>query len=157
MHARAGLLLVVLCALCRGETPKAGAYEVETFTRDWKDAKRKDREVPVRFYVPKKAKGPLPVVIFSQGLGGSRDGAGYLGKHCASDGFVCVYVQHRGSDELVWKGKAKPMEELKKAITPGNLIARGDDVRFVIDQFAALNKDDEKLKGLLDVERIGMS
>src|SRR4051812_40026410 len=101
---RAMLLLTLVAAVGQGEVPKAGPYAVETFTLDWKDAKRKDREVPVRLYVPQKAKGPRPVVIFSHGLGGSRDNAAYLGKHWASHGFVCVYVQHRGSDELVWKG-----------------------------------------------------
>ena len=67
----------------------AGPAAVETVAYDWHDAKR-DRRVPVKIYYPKTGNGPFPVIIFSHGLGGSREGYEYLGRHWASWGYVSV-------------------------------------------------------------------
>jgi predicted dienelactone hydrolase len=64
---------------------KPGKYAVETISYDWQD-KTRDRDVPVKLYFPKSGAGPFPVIIFSHGLGGSRDGYEYLGRHWASHG-----------------------------------------------------------------------
>ena len=82
---------------------------------EWKDTTR-DRELPVKIYYPQGGAGPLPVIIVSHGLGGSRDGYEYLGRHWASYGYVSVHVQHKGSDTSVWQGKEKPMEAMRAAI-----------------------------------------
>ena len=42
-----------------------------------------------------------PVVLFSHGLGGSREGYGYLGSYWAAHGYVAVHLQHIGSDETM--------------------------------------------------------
>src|SRR5262245_5767169 len=67
------------------------------------DAKR-NRDIPVRVYLP-EATQPAPVVLFSHGLGGSRNGNEFLGQHWARRGYVGVFVQHPGSDTSVWKDK----------------------------------------------------
>ncbi len=152
---RAALTLLTLAGLCAGVEPKT--LDVETFTLDWKDAKRKDREVPVRVYAPKGVKGPMPVILFSHGLGGSRDGYEYLGRHWAANGYVVVHLQHRGSDELVWKGKATPLAAMREAANAANAVARSYDVRFSVDRLAKLNKDEGRLKSLLDMDRLGMA
>src|SRR5690349_16713527 len=64
----------------------SGSNLVETVKYDWKDEKR-DRQVPVKIYFPKNGMGPFPIIIFSHGLGGSRDGYEYLGRHWASHGY----------------------------------------------------------------------
>ena len=46
------------------------------------------REVPVKISDYPASGGRCPVVIFSHGLGGSRDGDQYLGRHWASHGYV---------------------------------------------------------------------
>src|ERR1700722_20103770 len=84
----------------------AGPREVEELKLEWKDAKR-ERAVPVKVYLP-KGEGPFPVVIFSHGLGGSRDGYEYLGRHWASHGYVGVHLQHLGSDSSVLKDVPPP-------------------------------------------------
>lgn len=66
-----------------------------------KDAKR-SREIPIRVYLPADKKA-APVVLFSHGLGGNREGSAFLGKHWASRGYVAVFLQHPGSDDSVWK------------------------------------------------------
>ena len=79
---------------------KAGPFAVETASFDWTDAAR-NREVPVKIYYPKDGAGTCPLIVFSHGLGGSREGYEYLGRHWASHGYVSVHVQHKGSDTEV--------------------------------------------------------
>ena len=137
--------------------PDAGPSEVGTVKLDWKDEKR-DRDVPVLIYAPKDGKGPFPVIVFSHGLGGSREGYAYLGKHWASHGYVCVHLQHLGSDAAVWRGSADPAADLKTAVqTPTNAVNRPLDVHFALDQLEKLSKDDETFKGRLDLDRVGMA
>ena len=62
-----------------------------------KDAKR-SREIPIRVYLPADKKA-APVVLFSHGLGGNREGSAFLGKHWASRGYAAVFLQHPGSDD----------------------------------------------------------
>ncbi|WP_160164483.1 alpha/beta hydrolase family protein [Pedosphaera parvula] len=133
--------------------------EVETIKFDWKDEKR-DRLVPVKIYFPKSGKGPFPVIIFSHGLGGSRDGYKYLGEYWASHGYVSVHLQHIGSDDSVWRDvpAAERMKALQRStLNLQNAINRPQDVSFVINQVEKLNKDDKDFKGWLDLARIGMA
>ena len=126
---------------------------------DWLDGSR-DRKVPVKIYYPKSAAGKLPIIIFSHGLGGSRDGYEYLGHFWASHGYVSVHVQHLGSDSAVWQGL--PLEEIMPALKKSilnleNAANRPLDVSFAIDQMEKMNGDDSPLKGRLDLERIGVA
>lgn len=121
------------------------------------DASRK-REVPIRVYWPKEG-GPAPVVLFSHGLGGSRENNGYLGQHFSARGYVVVHTQHIGSDESVWKGVSagKRMDSMRKAASGENLMLRIKDVSFVLDELERLNTSDAKFKGRLDLTKVGMS
>lgn len=154
----AGLMLMVVGA-ARAEWKKApGPHQVEAIKLEWKDAKR-DRAVPVKIYLPKSG-GPAPVVLFSHGLGGTRDTYEYLGSHWASHGYASVHIQHLGSDESVWRGKppGQVMAELKKAVAdPRNALNRPLDVRFVLDELTRLNREESPLKGRLDLARAGIA
>lgn len=75
---------------------------IASLTYGVQDAKRA-RTIPLRVYLPESRK-PAPVILFSHGLGGSRDNNPYLGNHWAKRGYAVVFVQHPGSDEGVWKG-----------------------------------------------------
>lgn len=68
-----------------------------------KDAARK-REIPVLVYLP-AGTDAAPVVIFSHGLGGTRHGSAYLGRHWSARGYAAVFLQHPGSDDSVWRGQ----------------------------------------------------
>ena len=104
------------------------------------------------------AAGLLPVILFSHGLGGSREGYSYLGQHWASHGYVCVHLQHPGSDSSVWRGQAEPLKALKEAVrTPRLAMDRSADVRFVLDRLEKLQTEQGPLKGRLDLKRIGMA
>jgi predicted dienelactone hydrolase len=137
--------------------PKPGPHAVETLAFEWKDARR-DREVPAKLYLPKDATAPGPVIVFSHGLGGTREGYEYLGRHWASFGYVSVHLQHHGSDDAVWRGKPDPMQAMRQSLTdPLNAVNRPLDVRFALDQLESLNRDDPRLKGRLDLAKAGMA
>ncbi|HYN04894.1 MAG TPA: dienelactone hydrolase, partial [Vicinamibacteria bacterium] len=49
----------------------------------------RERQIPLRVFLPLE-RSPAPVVLFSHGLGGSREGSAYLGTHWALRGYVAV-------------------------------------------------------------------
>jgi dienelactone hydrolase len=119
----------------------------------------RDREIPLRVYLP-PGRMAAPVVLFSHGLGGSREGNSYLGNHWAGRGYVAVFLQHPGSDEAVWKEvpAARRMAELNKAASVENFRKRAADVPAVLDALAAWEMADEHgLKGRLDLDKVGMA
>ncbi len=135
----------------------AGKFTVETAKLDLKDTKR-DREVPVKIYYPKEATNACPVILFSHGLGGSREGYEYLGNHWASHGYISVHVQHLGSDDVVWKGQANALSSMKKAaLDIRNAINRPQDITFTVDELDRLNQSEAKWKGKFDLKRLGMA
>lgn len=125
----------------------------------WHDTAR-HRDVPVKIYLPEDP-GPHPVIIFSHGLGGSREGYSYLGEWWAASGFVVVHPQHLGSDESVWKNAplGQRRQVLARATTDlSNSLNRVGDVKFVIDELTRLQADPASpLHGRLDLARIGMA
>src|SRR5262245_60635074 len=123
------------------------------------EAKPRNDTVPVRIYLP-KTKSPAPVVLFSHGLGGNREGSAFLGDHWAARGYVAVFLQHPGSDDSVWKDKpvAERMAALRKAANLENFVRRVKDVTTVLDQLTLANKiEGHALFGRLDLDRVGMS
>ena len=119
----------------------------------------RSRIVPVKVYISGE-RFPQPVVLFSHGLGGSRENNLYLGKSWAAAGYVAVFMQHPGSDEDVWKsvGIGERQAALKSAASARSSRERFADVPFVIDQLEIWNKQDgHELYRKLDLEHIGMS
>jgi len=137
----------------------AGPYKVDIVRYDWVDSLR-NRSVPVKIYYPADCNAPCPLIVFSHGLGGSRENYEYLGRRWASWGYVSVHVQHKGSDDEVWKnaGPAGEMAALKKASAdPANSVDRPKDINFAIDQMEKLNKASGLFKGRLDLDHIGVA
>lgn len=120
---------------------------------------RQDREIPVLMYLPNGDK-KSPIVIFSHGLGGSRKGAAFLGKHWVARGYVAVFIQHPGSDASVREGlpPLKRYSALKKAASLRSTLDRVRDIPALIDQLGKWNKEaNHPLKGRCDLKRVGMS
>lgn len=133
-------------------------FTAKTIDLTVKDNTRK-RDIPIRVYLPAEKKN-APVILFSHGLGGSREGSAFLGRHWSARGYAAVFLQHPGSDESVWKDKGplKKLISLKKAANADNFLLRVKDVSVVLDQLEIWNKTkDNILEGMLDMKRIGMS
>jgi len=130
---------------------------VRTWSDVWHDARRQ-RAVPVKIYYPAGgATAPWPVVLFSHGLGGSREGYAYLGQAWAAHGFVSVHVQHEGSDEAVWRDSARPLKAIRESVMdPSTAVNRPLDLSFALDRLEQLAKDPAfPLHGRLDFSRVG--
>lgn len=100
----------------------------------WTDSARR-RNLPVKIYRP-ATEGARPVVLFSHGLGGSREANAFLAKHLARRGYWVAVLQHPGSDESVWRGlpAREIMPAMRKAASGENLKLRAEDVRFALNQ-----------------------
>jgi len=133
----AGLAVALPAGLVRGAAAETPPYA--TMDLDWHDAAR-ERPVPVRLYLPHAASRaqPAPLVVFSHGIGGSRQGYSYLGRHWAAQGFASLHLQHVGSDRSLWTGNPLTLPaRLHDAAQESEAIARVFDLRFGIDRLLA--------------------
>jgi predicted dienelactone hydrolase len=132
-----------------------------TIYQDWQDGQR-GRSLPIKLYLPQSGSAPFPIVIFSHGLGGSREAAIYLGEYWSQRGYFCVFVQHPGSDSGVWKpalgsGREAMMQRMKEAANGKNAVDRAQDIKFVLDELARRNREDPMFKGKLQLNEIALA
>ena len=143
----------------------ASAETIRTLDFDWQDASRQ-RAVPVRLYLPKAVSEtadvdgsiaggdvvkPVPLIVFSHGLGGSRNGYQYLGRFWAAHGYASMHVQHIGSDNQLWLGNPFSLTmRLKDAAKDSEAVARAKDVSFALTEMLA----QPQLAGRFDATRI---
>lgn len=119
----------------------------------------RDREIPIRVFLPGQP-DPAPVILFSHGLGGSREGNGYLGHHWSARGFAVVFLQHHGSDEAVWQEAepARRMAAMRQAANLRNWLDRTGDVPAVLERLEQWHDEqDHPLQGRLKPGQVGMS
>lgn len=162
------LLVSVVCgAVLVAEQPAVPQYDPLAVRAEARPAPRdlvvsdeaRGRNIPVLVYMPSGSTA-APVVLFSHGLGGSRTGSAYLGRHWAARGYVAVFLQHPGSDESVWRDvpQAKRMAALQRAANAQNFLLRVQDVKATLDELTRWNADNTHAwHGRLDLQRVGMS
>jgi len=131
--------------------PGSGPYHVLTVERIvLHDAARK-KDLPLKIYYPDAA-GPFPVIIFSHGALASKDCYSALGQYWASFGYVSIHPSH--GDSIADSGYRGTLRE---AISdPAAWKNRPEDVSFIIDSFADLERLVPQLKGQLDFRHIGV-
>ena len=130
---------------------------LEIWRARWNDQKR-NRDVPVKIYYPTEGAAPFPIIVFSHGLGGSREGYEYLGRHWAANGYASVHLQHIGSDESLLINRRDLRATLNEAASGRNALMRARDVSFAIEQLEAMNAaEDSPLRNKLDLQQIGMA
>ena len=148
-----GLLGAVSCPLLFAQTP---AYADDT----WQDPRRQ-RTVPVRIRWPlgiAPAEG-WPVVIYSHGLGGSRDGGDVWGSAWAAAGLLVVHLQHAGSDIDAVRGVASSFRDraaLRSVGSADQLLARLQDVVFTLDEMARRKMVDKAWRDV-SLDAVGMA
>jgi predicted dienelactone hydrolase len=101
----------------------------------------------------------LPVILWSHGLGGSRDGAGFLARYLASYGYIIVHIQHDGTDTSLWMGKeGHPWDVMRQTKIPEDAIQdRFLDISFALDCLFTPQTRPEKSGLLMNLDLIGMS
>lgn len=102
----------------------------------WTDDAR-SRAVPAKLYLPvgDLATRSVPLVVFSHGIGGSKDGYSYLGRYFAAHGTASLHVQHVGSDRQVWRGNPLALvSRLANAAQEAEAVNRVKDVSFALDK-----------------------
>ena len=134
--------------------PGAASYDTRYFS--WEDSAR-HRTVAAKLYLPlqtlstsRENAATAPLVVFSHGLGGSREGYSYLGKYWASKGYASLHLQHVGSDRSIWGGNpVAVLMRLQAAAQDSEAIARVHDFSFALDQLLASD-----VAGRIDAQRI---
>ena len=135
--------------------------QTPTYTDDiWQDTRRQ-RAVPVRIRWPQGVAPAAgwPVVIYSHGLGGSRDGGDVWGSAWAAAGMVVVHLQHAGSDIDAVRGVAgsfKDRAALRSVGGVDQLLARLQDVVFALDEITRLKTIDKSWR-FVRAKAVGMA
>gem|GEM_PF-332756 len=123
----------------------------------WRDDVR-HRTIAAKIYAPVwrgvSSPQPFPVIVFSHGLGNSKEGYSYLGEHWASHGYISVHPDHPGADAEVTKHGLWHL--YRAGFDRGFWTTVPEDDRFVIDQVVEGNLP-EALRGHVDTTRIGIA
>jgi fermentation-respiration switch protein FrsA (DUF1100 family) len=130
------LLGAVAAGMSRAAVARPLVEDVRVVDFDWVDGARQ-RPVPVRLYWPNTSamQGPVPLVVFSHGLGQSRTGYSYLGRHWSSRGVASLHLQHVGSDSSVWVGNPLTLlDRIDTAAREEEALARAHDLSFALDR-----------------------
>ena len=121
----------------------------------WHDSAR-HRSIPLKIYFPRLSE-KAPIILFSHGIGGSIESSNYLAKVWSGHGFVCVLVQHPGSDENIWKGKVRILNEFKGAYEQNwSSRTRAEDLLFVLNGLEQLVQSRQQFALRMDMEKIGV-
>ena len=116
--------------------------------------RERQREVPIRIYLPETHEGRLPVVLVSHGIGESRSSYAWLGKAIASNGYAVIHPTHRGTDRATLEQGWIAMYKATK--NKDNWRNRPLDISFILDHLAVIESMDPRLEGVLDGERVGV-
>ena len=116
----------------------------------------RNRDIPIKLYYPKQIAGSLPLIIFSPGFGGNRDGFEYLGAGWSDAGYFVIVPTHIGSDNA-----ALAQLGLRAANDPAATLQmqqdRALDVRFIASSLKNIEKQVPQAHGHLDKKRIGVA
>jgi predicted dienelactone hydrolase len=92
--------------------------------------------------------------LISRGLGSGRAAFKYFAEHLASHGFVVAVPEHPGSSDrqisALLDGKADDVSN------PKEFLDRPLDVSYLLDELSRLNQTDERFKGRLNLNQVGV-
>lgn len=138
------------------ETP----YRVLLKRGEFIDSSRDNRSVPYKIYHPEGENvEKSPVIIWSHGFGGNRDGASFISRYLAGQGYTLVHITHIGTDSSLWEGKpGHPWDILRNTeITRETTLNRFYDVPFVLNQLEIRAQENPEIGQYMDLSKIGMS
>jgi predicted dienelactone hydrolase len=121
----------------------------------WYDSTR-HRSVLVKIYFPRSTE-KAPIILFSHGIGSSNEECAYLAKAWTAQGFVCVLVQHPGSDENIKKRRVRILNEYRSAYEQNwSSRTRAKDLCFVLDCLEQLVQSHPQYAARLDMDKVGV-
>ena len=117
-----------------------GPFTVAIDDGEWFDGRRQ-RRLRWRRYRPSQPLGtpPAPCVLYSHGLGGSRESGRHWLEHWSSWGIAALAIQHPGTDAEMLAGRSPLAMRhlLRRATDPEELALRQQDLVFALDRIAA--------------------
>lgn len=151
----------MLCTALPYRLAQAQHNRATVLDETWLDTTRK-REVPVKLRWPNASihSGQRPVVLFSHGLGGTREGGAVWGEAWAAAGFVVLHLQHAGSDLAAVRSVASTFTDksaLRSAGSAPQLLARLRDVAFALDEIGRRHASNQGRWGAVRPAQVGMS
>ncbi|PCJ98186.1 MAG: hypothetical protein COA45_08535 [Zetaproteobacteria bacterium] len=145
-------------------TPEAAIrkepYRVLLKRGEFIDVARESRAVAYKIYYPEGHDlDKIPVILWSHGFGGNRDGAAFISRFLAGQGYVLVHMTHTGTDSSLWEGKGgHAWDVLQKAIiSRETTLNRMYDVPFVLDRLSDWALENPDIGRYMDMACIGMS
>lgn len=135
-------------------------FKVALKRGDFVDLSRDGRTVPYKIYYPIDHNlKTMPVIIWSHGFGGNRDGASFISRFLSSHGYVIVHITHQGTDSSLWEGQpGHPWDILRQVKIPRSAtLNRMRDVPFVLDSLKEWALENPDIGPYMDFDRIGMS
>ncbi|MCD8563293.1 MAG: hypothetical protein LRY54_04525 [Alphaproteobacteria bacterium] len=117
------------------------------------------RTIPYKLYYPDNLTEKVPLIVWSHGFGGNRDGAAFLSRFLAGHGYIILHTTHIGTDSSLWEGKpGHPWDILRQTkVTRQNSLDRFYDIPFVLDQLPAFINENPEFGPFIDTDNIGMS
>jgi predicted dienelactone hydrolase len=125
-----------------------GPFKVQTVKELVLRDENRKKDLQLRINHP-DGQGPFPVLVFSHGAWGSKDGHLTLTELWASHGYVTIQPNHSDSRALGIKiGDRNVFRDWQ---------SRPADISFILDSLDAIETKEPALKGKLDARRIGVS
>jgi len=140
--------------------PDTELYRVLLKRGEFIDDARAGRAVPYKIYYPVlEPAEKVPLIIWSHGFGGNRDGASFISRYLASQGYVVAHLSHHGTDSTLWEGKpGHPWDILRKVEIPRSAtLDRMHDVPFFVEALKAWAANTPEIGAITDFDIIGMS
>jgi predicted dienelactone hydrolase len=134
--------------------PTPGPYQFTKQTLMLYDSRR-DRPIPTDLHVPNfqgNMPASIPVVVFSHGLGETREFSEPFQEYLAANGFVVAAPEHIGSD----KGQQERLlfGTAREIFRPSEFYDRPQDVSFVLDTLE--QKNQSEFGGRLNLKQVGV-
>ncbi|MGI6400907.1 MAG: alpha/beta hydrolase family protein [Thermoguttaceae bacterium] len=125
----------------------------------WRSREGKNYSALVYHPTSQPASGTkFSVIVYSHGLGASAQDFSYLGQAWASRGVVAIMLRHPESDGSVWRGRVRPMAQLKEAY---HRYWHGRDramaIRSAIDFVYAAHYDSGPMGADVDLNKIAVA
>jgi serine/threonine protein kinase/alpha-beta hydrolase superfamily lysophospholipase len=136
-------------------TPQAATSSSLTAELTLRDSDR-NREIPLKIYYPTHISASLPLIVFSHGYGGTREGYEYLGRGWADAGYIVILPTHAGSDAT-----ALAQAGLRGAGDPAAAYEmqrqRTADVRFILSSLKLIDRQVRQIHGKVNGKQVGVA